>query len=202
MIDSESPMAREDREYREAQRARLRPQATEQARETPEPLTPGQARDAMLRTLQEERVYGPRRQRIEDAADRMVAAALAALRAATPDPDECERSDGSGLLCVVHGRALWPSLARRCNGAATPDPAEPGLREALQGAVDAWTAEYGPDDNAPWVTKALRALSDTTEPGLGAEFDRAVLSGRLDGFDAGTVRRLRAALSDTTEGQS
>jgi hypothetical protein len=40
MIDSESPMARENREYREAQRARLRPQATEQARETPEPLTP------------------------------------------------------------------------------------------------------------------------------------------------------------------
>jgi hypothetical protein len=45
------------------------------------------------------------------------------------------------------------------------------------------------------------ATPDPAEPGLGAAFDRAVLSGRLDGFDAGTVRRLRAALSDTTEQQ-
>jgi hypothetical protein len=120
MIDSESPMARENREYREAQRARLRPQATEQARETPEPLTP-------------------------------VVAFL----------DKYGLANTSGERHAARKEAL--ALARAALRAATTDPAEPGL---------------------------------------GAEFDRAVLSGRLDGFDAGTVRRLRAALSDTTEGQS
>jgi hypothetical protein len=96
---------------------------TKQVRETPEPLTPEE--EAALR---ERHRAAPGYEGPATDVDRLLAT-IAALRATTPDPaaDECERSDGSGLLCVVHGRALWPSLARRCNGAATPDPAEPGL---------------------------------------------------------------------------
>jgi hypothetical protein len=92
------------------------------------------------------------------------------LRAATPDPAEPEHErnrarnrateDASGGFREIIGCGCTDCVALRAND---PDPAEPGLREALQGAVDAWTAEYGPDDNAPWLTKALRALSDTTE---------------------------------------
>jgi hypothetical protein len=131
---------------------------TEQARETPEPLTPEEAIDALLAllpgTLGHDRA-------ILAAAENI---ATVALRAVTPDPAEPCGAPANGGLCIETrghnmGRADVPDNHR----AATPDPAEPGLREALQGAVDAWTAEYGPDDNAPWVTKALRALSDTTE---------------------------------------
>jgi hypothetical protein len=94
---------------------------------------------------------------IEYGDDRFYGDVMAALRAAIPDPAEHVHEWRAGItndFCLCGAKSIL---------AFTPDPAEPGLREALQGAVDAWTAEYGPDDNAPWVTKALRALSDATE---------------------------------------
>jgi hypothetical protein len=104
---------------------------------------------------------------------------LLALRAVTPDPAQpglrealmtirekygkvCEDYEVCVHDACASSYGAW-ATADAALRAATPDPAEPGLREALQGAVDAWTAEYGPDNNAPWVTKALRALSEATE---------------------------------------
>jgi hypothetical protein len=133
---------------------------TEQARETPEPLTPEEAIDALLALL-------------------------------------------PGTL--GHDRAILAAaenIATVALRAATPDPAEPGLREAAQAVLDELDIiRRQPDDQRayglrvhPLTHDALRAALAENQPLTPEEW--------ADVVDVYIVRRIRAALSDTTERQS
>jgi hypothetical protein len=199
--------ARPDPEMDYEQRDRMLDIAfgTEQARETPEPLTP-------------ERIVKPftdEHDRAEDHVASMLAAYLdptdaeraandvmarlhlsgydfvkrAALRAATPDPaalTDCE------ALCYV--KCHSPGECEH-HAAATPDPAEriEGLRDRAQ-RQGTWGIEYGDDRFYDDVMAALRAV--TPDP---ADHDRQAVQG-THLFDESCPGC--AALSDTTEGQS
>jgi hypothetical protein len=121
---------------------------TEQARGTPEPLTP--------ESIEQWR---------EQVAHRTV------------DPN-LPWKDSEVIALVARFLATIDALR-----AATPDPAEPGLRERIEAVVrDAqFPKHYSLDENAGSHAAFL----------LGAQEIQAVI-----------LRDLRAALSDTTEGQS
>jgi hypothetical protein len=151
------------------------------ARETPEPLTP------VVAFLDK---YGLANTSGERHAARKEALTLAraALRAVTPDPEACpgcgsRYADEAEMYCSNCGRA------------ATPDPAEPtGFRPGMS---------YGNGGNV----LSDRAAS-AAEPGLRRAVAEVITAldawGTADGLIGARAYAdsLRAALSDTTEGQS
>jgi hypothetical protein len=133
------------------------------ARETPEPLTP------VVAFLDK---YGLANTSGERHAARKEALTLAraALRAATPDPADHDRQ-------AVQGTHLFDEFCPGC--AATPDPAEPGLRKA--------------------VTAHVACVCEQ----LTGEGPRPLGNGRVYHFQGCCADSdLAAALSDTAEGQS
>jgi hypothetical protein len=128
---------------------------TEQARETPEPLT-------------------PEHERLADMAVMALGSVLTG-------------NDYARYHALFRGRFVdrlnRAAEYRAALRAATPDPAEPGLRERIEAVVrDAqFPKHYSLDEDAGAHANFL----------LGAQEIQAVI-----------LRDLRAALSDTTEGQS
>jgi hypothetical protein len=151
-----------------------------EARETPEPLT---LRGALERIAQGSYVAGECVWCMTDFGHEPgcpVDIAGAALRAATPDPDglreRIEALTTYRYILPLDDEAtptrrhqpfdmLRRSDVLRAIRAATPDPAEPGLREAAQAVLDHAQPQTGQAPLVPWaLLDDLRAaLSDTTE---------------------------------------
>jgi hypothetical protein len=134
---------------------------TEQARETPEPLTP--ATDAGKALFAQHRVWGhPSYSKADERHDAKLLADIiaiereAALRAATPDPDE-PTGFRPGMSYGNGGNVLSDRAA---------SAAEPGLRRAVAEvitALDAWGTADGLIGARAYADSLRAALSGTTE---------------------------------------
>jgi hypothetical protein len=154
---------------------------TEQARETPEPLTPAMT--------DYDRGYANGYQQ-----------GLAALRAVTPDPAELTDCEA---LCYVK---CHPTGECEHHAAVTPDPAEHD-RQAVQGThlFDEFCPGCAatPDPAEPGLRKAVTAHVACVCEQLTGEGPRPLGNGRVYHFQGCCADSdLAAALSDTTEGQS
>jgi hypothetical protein len=134
---------------------------TEQARETPEALTPEEERQ--LRVAVKTGLVLNHHLSVTVVA--RLLATIDVLRAAIPDPARQEAADTSGPVSVRDLYFYEAGIAEGRQEAADTS----GLREALEAACDAWTEEHGPAGyaaNPPAWFRQARAARRAATPDL------------------------------------